>query len=412
MPLFQYQGRKAEGGTVKGRIEASSEDAVAEHLMGNDIMPIKITVLAGKGVGGKWGELFKSLNQPRSVPLMELVFFSRQMQTLMRAGVPIMQALSSLQDTAQSLLLKETIGKLAESLNTGADLTTAVKCHPKVFSKLYVSMIQVGETTGNLAEAFGELTGFLEREMETRSKIKAALGYPMFVIIAITMAMFVINIFVLPRFESIFSRMNAELPIQTIVLMGVSKFFTNYWPFLLVAIAACIFGFRKYIATEAGCLRWDQHKLRLPVVGQVIFYATVSRFANCFAMVSRAGVPITEGMISVESAVDNTYIAKNVSTIRSSISRGDSLSKSTEAIGLFPPMVLQMISVGEQSGMLDEMFAEIGAYYDRQVDYQLKNLSSSIEPILLFFVGVMVLMLAMGVFLPMWDMGSAAMNKH
>jgi len=412
MPLFQYQGRRGDGGTLKGRIEASSEDAVAEHLMSNDIMPIKITALAGKGAGGRLGELFKSLNQPRSVPLMELVFFSRQMQTLMRAGVPILQALGSLRDTSKNLLLKETIASLAESLDTGLDLANAIKRHPKVFSKLYVSMIQVGETTGNLAEAFGELTGFLERELETRSKIKAALRYPMFVIVAITIAMFIINIFVLPRFESIFSRMGAELPIQTIVLMGISKFFTNYWPLLLAAIMAAIFGFRSYITTESGCMLWDRYKLHLPVVGKIIFYALVSRFANCFAMVSRAGVPITEGMIAVESAVDNVYIAKSIATIRSSISRGESLSKSTEAVDLFPPMVLQMISVGEQSGMLEEMFAEIGAYYDRQVDYQLKNLSSSIEPILLFFVGVMVLMLAMGVFLPMWDMGSAAMKKH
>ncbi len=293
MPLFQYQGRKAEGGTVKGRIEAPSEDAVAERLMGNNIMPVKITALAGKDAGGRLGYLLKSLNQPRSVPLVELVFFSRQMQTLMRAGVPIMQSLGSLQDTTNNLLLRETIGKLAESLDTGSDLASAIKCHPKVFPKLYVSMIQVGETTGNLSEVFGELTRFLDRELETRSKIKAALRYPMFVIVAITIAMFVMNIFVLPRFESIFSRMGATLPIQTIVLMGVSKFFTNYWPLLLTAISAGIFGFRKYVATATGRALWDKYKLRLPVVGTIIFYALISRFANCFAMVGRAGVPIT-----------------------------------------------------------------------------------------------------------------------
>ena len=412
MPLFQYQGRKAEGGIIKGRIEASSEDAVAEQLMSNDIMPIKISALAEKGKGGELGKLLKSLNQPRCVPLEELVFFSRQMQTLLRASVPIMQALNSLRDTTHNILLKETIGKLAESLDTGQDLTNAIKRHPKAFPKLYISMIQVGETTGNLPEAFGEITRFLERELETRTKIKAALRYPMFVITAITIAMFVMNIFVLPRFENIFTRLGSELPIQTIALMAISRFFTHYWPFILTGIAACIFGFRWYIATPAGRRVWDRYKLRLPVVGKIIFYALLSRFANSFAMVTRAGVPITEGMSSVESAVDNIFIAESIAAMRNGISRGDSLSKTAETVGLFPQMVLQMISVGEQTGMLDEMFAEVGEYYDRQVDYQLKNLSSSIEPIMLFFVGVMVLVLAMGVFLPMWDLGAAALKKH
>ncbi len=417
MASFQYKGRKAQGGTVSGSIEAASMDAVADQLLGKGITPLQITPVAAKKgskkgeAKGKGGSFLQELNKPKSVPLTELIFFSRQMQTLLRAGVPIMQSLASLKETSHHPLLAETIGKVAEALDGGADLPTALKRHPKVFPPLYVSMVQIGETTGNMPEAFGELTRYLERELETRAKIKAAFRYPIIVIFAITAAMFIINIFVLPKFENVFSRFGSDLPWQTQMLLGTSHFVSANWRELIGGLAAAIYGFARYIKSPKGRQVWDQYKLKLPLIGKIIFNALIARFTHSFAMISRAGVPISEGMCAVESSLDNVYLARRLAAMRESISRGDSLSQSAESLQLFPQMVIQMISVGEASGMLDEMFTEVAHYYDREVDYQLKGLSAAIEPIMLFAVGVMVLVLAMGVFLPMWDLGAAAMRK-
>lgn len=416
MASFQYKGRKAQGGTVAGNIEAASIDAVADQLLGKGITPLQITPLAGKK-GGKKGEakagvgFLQKMNQPKSVPLTELIFFSRQMQTLLRAGVPIMQSLASLKETSHHPLLAETIGKVAEALDGGADLPSALKRHPQVFPPLYVSMVQIGETTGNMPEAFGELTRYLERELETRAKIKEAVRYPIIVLGAITAAIFIMNIFVLPKFESVFKSFGSDLPWQTQMLMTSSHFMSAHWPEILGGLAAAIYGFLHYIKTPKGHAQWDQYKLRMPIIGKIIFNALIARFTHSFAMISRAGVPISEGMCAVETSLDNVYMAKRLAALREAISRGDSLSQGAESLQLFPQMVIQMISVGEQSGMLDEMFAEVAHYYDREVDYQLKGLSAAIEPIMLMAVGGMVLVLAMGVFLPMWDLGAAAMKK-
>lgn len=408
MPYFRYSGRNRRGEAMMGRVEAASADAVANQLFNNGITPIDIlpadsvTELFGGSVS-----LF-ARGASRKVGLTEQVFFCRQMYTLLKAGVPIMQALRGLRDSTHNPKLAQVIGSVGEGLDAGMDLTTALKRHPEVFSSLFVSLVQVGETTGNLAEAFLELASYLEREKETRDRVKQAMRYPMFVLLAITVALFVINMFVIPAFAKVYTSFHASLPLPTLFLIAVSGFVRAYWYVVVGGIVVGVFAARSYLQTPDGRYRWDKSKLKLPVVGRIIYSATLGRFARSLAMTLKSGVPLVQGMAVVSQAVDNEFVGERIAQMRDGLERGESIVRTASAAGLFPPLVLQMVAVGEESGALDDLLNEVAGYYEREVDYDLKNLSSAIEPILIVTIGVMVLILALGVFLPMWDLARAA----
>lgn len=408
MAVFQYKARNGSGQTVTGRIEGASADAVAGQLFSNGITPIDIKA-AGAGVGS-FAQLRQHLQEGK-VQFTDLILFCRQMYTLLKAGVPIMQALRGLQDSTKSPALSRVIGEIHEGLDSGQDLSTAMARHTDAFPSLFVNLIQVGETTGQLQETFLQLALYLEREKDTRDRIKSAMRYPTIVIAAITIAMFIINIFVIPTFAKIYDGFNTDLPWATRVLMSTSEFFVNYWPLLLVGIIGAIFGFRSYIRTKDGELWWHKAKLKLPVIGGVLYRATLGRFARSLATSMEAGIPLVQAMNVVSRAVDNEYIGVKIRGMREGVERGDTITRTATATGMFPPMVLQMISVGEESGSIDTLMYDVADYYEREVEYDLKNLSSAIEPILIVAIGALVLILALGVFLPMWDMGATVMGK-
>ncbi len=408
MPHFRYSGRNRRGEAMSGRIEAASADAVANQLFNNGITPIDI--MPADSAAEIFGGSLAFLNRGRAgrVGLTEQVFFCRQMYTLLKAGVPIMQALRGLRDSTHNLTLSQVIGSVGEGLDAGMDLATTLKRHPEVFSSLFVSLVQVGETTGNLPEAFLELAGYLDREKETRDRVKQALRYPMFVIFAIVFALFVINIFVIPAFAKVYASFHASLPLPTRFLIAVSDFVRAYSYLLVGGVIAGVFAVRNYLRTANGHYRWDKRKLKLPLIGRIIYSATLGRFARSLAMTLRSGVPVVQGMAVVSRAVDNDFVGERIGQMRDGLERGESIVRAATAAGLFPPLVLQMIAVGEESGALDELLNEVAGYYEREVDYDLKNLSGAIEPVLIVTIGVMVLILALGVFLPMWDLARAA----
>ncbi len=404
MAIFQYKARNGNGDTVTGRTEGASADAVASQLFNSGITPIDIKV-ASAGVGG-FLKIRQRL-QEGSVNLTDLILFSRQMYTLQKAGVPILQALRGLQDSTNSGALKRVLGEVYDSLDGGQDLTTALSQHKDVFPNLYINMVQVGETTGALQEAFLQLSIYLEREKDTRDQVKSALRYPSFVIIAIAIAIFVINIFVIPTFAKIFAGFNTELPWATKVLIGTSEFFVSYWPLILIAIVGSFFGFRAFVKTDDGRMWWDKTKVKLPLVGGIIYRATLSRFARALGTSLKAGVSLISAMNVVSRAVDNEYIGEKIRGMREGVERGDTITRTAASTGMFPPLVLQMISVGEETGAIDDLMFDVADYYEREVEYDLKNLSSAIEPVLIVGIGILVLILALGVFLPMWDLSSA-----
>jgi MSHA biogenesis protein MshG len=303
------------------------------------------------------------------------------------------------------------IGSLAEGLDAGLSLSVAIKRHEATFSSLFVSMVQVGETTGSLPESFLQLSQYLEREKDTRERIKQALRYPTMVMAAIGIAVMIINMFVVPAFANVFKSFKAELPWATKILIGTSDFTVAYWYYIVAFLILAFVGVRFYIGTPEGRYRWHHWKLHIPLIGSIVYRAMLGRFARSLAVMLKAGVPLVQGMTVVSRALDNDYLADRIVQMRDSLERGESIARTAAATGLFPPMVLQMISVGEETGAIDALLVEVADYYEREVDHDLKNLSSSIEPILIVVMGIMVLILALGVFLPMWDLAQAARGR-
>jgi MSHA biogenesis protein MshG len=401
MPLFAYKGRNARGSLIQGEIDAGTMDSVASQLFNIGITPIDIK--EQKAASDSDISLSNYLNR-KAPSLDDLILFSRQMYTLMKAGVPLIKSITGLIQSSRNFKITEALKDVMENLESGRDLSSSLARHPSLFAPLYISMVKVGEETGRLEESFFRISEYLAREKDTRERIKAALRYPTFVIVAIAIAIAIINIFVIPAFAGLFAKAGVELPWQTRLLMSTSEFFVQWWPMLLAGIIASIFGSRLYVKTEDGRYKWDHYKLKIPLVGDIIYRATLSRFARSFAMGLKSGVPLIQAMTVVSRSVDNEYISDKILGMRNGIERGDSLTRTASITKMFPPLVLQMLSVGEETGKVDDMMEEVAEYYDREVDYDIKNLSASIEPILIVAIGIMVLILALGVFLPMWDL--------
>lgn len=408
MPLFRYRGRNQRGEAVSGRIEAASSDAVADQLYNSGIIPVDILATdIRRDVVGGLRAITLQLTEDR-VRLDDLIFFCRQMHTLLKAGVPILQALRGLRDTSRNPALARVIGRIGESLDAGLDLTTALGRHPEVFPSLFVSLVQVGEATGGLPESFQQLARYLEREKDTRDRIKQATRYPIIVVCAIVAALFIINIFVIPAFANVYAGFRAELPAITRMLVAISGLFAAYWYWMLGAMVAAAVALRLHVKTPEGRYRWDRLKFRLPVSGPIFRGAALARFARSLAIALRAGVPLVQAFTVVSRSVANDFVGQRVLQMRDGIERGETITRTAVATGMFPPLVVQMLAVGEETGAVDRLLEEVADYYDREVDYALKSLSAALEPILLVGVGVMVLILALGVFLPMWDLARAA----
>lgn len=404
MAKYSYTGRMSDGELTKGVIEANDEFIAAKMLSARSIVPIEI--LAGTSSAENKPEIKVNIFTP-NVSLDDLVIFARQMYSLSKAGIPILRSVSGLADSTTSLRMRLALKDVIEQLERGRNLSSAMHQHPKVFTQLFISVVHVGENTGQLDLAFLQLAEYLEREQETRKQIKAATRYPTFVILALVIALVIMNIFVIPIFAGMFSKFGAELPAMTQFLMGMSDFFITKWHYMLLTIGILGFALYRYLQTEIGRFKWDRLKLKIPVVGSIIERSLLGRFARSFSMMLKAGVPLTTALNLVADAVSNKFMASKVIEMRRSIERGENLTRVANASGLFTPLVMQMIGVGEETGRVDELLGETAGYYEREVDYDLKSLTSKIEPILIVIVAGMVLVLALGIFTPMWDMMGA-----
>ena len=407
MTIFAWRGRNSLGELIQGELDAVSEDAVADQLLSLGLVPVHIAPAPQVQTRESWWEQLSR----RPIVIEDVLIFSRQMYTLNKAGVPILRAFAGLQSSTDKPAMVEVLKDVRASLDQGRDMATSLARHPKVFGPFYVAMVRVGEMTGKLTEVFLRLAEHLEFERDTRARIKQAMRYPSFVVIAMLIAIVIINLFVLPVFAKVFAGFNAQLPLITRGLLGFSNWMITWWPALLALGAAVAVGLRAYLQNPEGRYHWDRRKLGLPVVGPIILKATLARFARSFALSSQAGVPLVQALAVVAQTVDNAYIASRIEQMRAGIERGESISRCAAATGVFTPVVLQMMTVGEETGELDALLFEIAEMYERDTDYAIKGLSSSIEPILLVFIGVLVLLLALGVFLPLWNLGQAAMGR-
>ncbi len=409
MPQFAYKGRDAGGQLIEGVLEGATPGAVADVLLGRGLTPVEVQETERRAETKPLGAgpvLFRS-----KVGHVDLLLFSRQMHTLLKAGVPIMRALAGLQESSTNQAMKEVIRDVRESLEAGRELSVALARHPRVFSGFYVSMVRVGETTGLLDEIFLRLFDHLDFERFMREQVKSALRYPTFVVLAMAAAIIVINLFVIPAFAKVFQGFGAELPLMTRVLIGFSDFMVAWWPALLVIGAGLMTAFRLWVATPKGRYDWEGIALRIPIAGKIVRKAALARFARSFALGTRSGVPVMMALTNSAQTVDNSYIARRIENMRDAVERGESVLRAALSVGIFTPVVLQMVAVGEESGAIDDMMEEIGQMYQREVEYELKTLGQQIEPVLIVALGVLVLILALGVFLPMWDLGKVAFGR-
>jgi len=415
--IYTWRGRNAAGQVVEGQLEAISESGVVDQLKSMGMVPIHIGLSAAgtNSAAASWlaraGKWLASLDQWVTVasrkPILteDLLMFTRQMYTLSKAGVPIMRGLEALKFSAVKPAMLDVLNDIFFNLQQGKNLSTAIDTHPKVFGSFYVSMIRSGEMTGRLTEVFLRMHAHIAFEHDVRGRIKQAIRYPMYVMSALVVALVVINIFVMPGFSDVYEGLEADLPSITRGLLTFSQLMVSWWPLLLSLGIAIWLSIKGVLRTPVGCYYWDRLKIRLPIVGEIILKSTLARFAHGLALSNQSGVPLVQSLTAVAETVNNTFIGGRIRKMRQGIERGKSIAFCSDATGIFEPVALQMIAVGEESGQLDEMLIELADMYERETDYSIKAMAAAIEPILVVFIGAMVLLLALGVYLPMWDLG-------
>lgn len=401
MAIYEFKGRNVEGRLITGQLDASSQDAAVNQLLGRGVTPVEVKEFIEQL---SLSERFARATNRGRVETVELIMFCRQMHTITRAGIPLVKGLRGLSASLRNYAFQQALNDIVERLEAGVELSTAMRAHPKIFNNLFVSLVSVGENSGRLDLVFKQLSEYMERDLATMKSIKTALRYPSFVLIAITIAIVIINIKVIPAFAGMFAKFGAQLPLPTRILIGISDFFVNYWMYLFAVIAALIAWTYHYINTSEGSRVWGRKKLRLIVVGDIIERASLARYARSFGLMLNAGLPLSNALELSARAVDNPYLGDKIRGIRTGVERGEGLFQTHLVSGMFTPLVLQMISVGEESGQVDALLAEVAAFYESEVEYDVKQLSDRIEPIMIVIMAGFVTVLALGIFLPMWDM--------
>jgi len=408
MNKFQYSARDKTGNLVKGETEANSENEVALRLIRSGINPLSITPIIEKTLPFK-----KIMVRFRSSypSLEDLVFFSRQMYSLTRAGVPLVRAIKVVEDSSKNEKLREALADTLVSMKAGRALASSMANHPKVFTELMTALVKVGENSGNLDKVFQQMASYFERESGTRKRISEVMRYPATVLVVIFIAFIVVNVLVLPVFANFFKEYGAKLPFATQILMGTSSFILQYWGILLAVSGAVIFFTIKYFKTKTGGYLLDRFKFKIPLIGNILKRSILARFSRCFALCSHSGVPPLQSITLVANALDNDFAEEKIIGMRTYIEHGETLVTAATLSGIFTPLVLQMLAVGEETGDIDRLLNEIADYYEQEVDYEIKRLGDAMEPILLILIGCVVLVLALGVYLPMWDISSVMFSK-
>ncbi len=401
MPVYIYQGRDASGALLTDKRYAQSMESLGTQLMNEGILPVKI--LLESSTESIWSKV-KKISLEKKLSLDDIGFFSRQMYTLCKTGVPLAGALRQLAAHTRVKLMSDALYGMVSYLEAGQDLAASMSYYPKVFSPIMISMVRVGQNSGNLAEAFLQINRYIELESIAVKNVKTAMRYPIFVLISLFIAIIVINMFVIPSFASVFLQAKVELPWATRFLMGASSFMRHNWLLLSVFIFFSACGFIYYIQTDKGKYQWHKFLLKIPIVGSLLKQIVVLRFAQTFAIVIKAGIPLITGLDLIAGAVNNVFARSKILAMREAIAHGNSLTQAVSVTGLFSPLELQMFRVSEETGDLSDMLLQMVTYYQREIDYNLKRLTDVIEPLLILMLSVVILILAFAVYLPIWNM--------
>jgi MSHA biogenesis protein MshG len=407
MASFQYVARDSTGARIEGVLDAADSTGLADSLATQGLVLVRADEQTGTAGGSDW--LSAHLLGTR-VQLEDLLLFCRQMATLLKAGVPILRSLRGLQESATNPRFGIVLGNLRQQLESGRELSGSMQREPTVFSGYMISMVRVGEVTGRLPEIFLGLFAQLGFERESREQVRSALRYPMFVIGVAFAAILAVNVFVIPAFAKVYRSLHAELPIMTRILIATSDFTVAWWPAILAILALAGTGIYMGLRTRRGQEIRDGLILRLPIVGPLVHKASLARFTKSFGLALSSGVPVVDALQVALETTDNLILSARIQTMRAAAERGESLVRAARSTGVFTPTILQMIGVGEETGALGEMMGEIADFYQKDVEFAVRGLSAKIEPILIMVLGVIVLVIALGVFLPMWDLSRAVMH--
>ncbi len=401
MSLFEFKGRNTEGKMIQGQVDASTSDAAANQLLGRGITPIALTPFVEKLT---LAEKFERATDFGTVSTTELIMFFRQLHTISRAGIPLVKGLRGLAASLRNYKLQHTLNDLVERLEMGSELSSAMRQHPTLFNNMIVNLVSVGENTGKLDIIFKQLAQYMERDHSTVRSIKTALRYPSMVMIVMAVALAIVNYKVIPAFSNMFEKFGAELPIYTRILIAISDFFVNFWWLVILILGIGISWFYHYVNSEAGSRVWGKTKLTMPIIGPIIERATLARYSRTFSLMLSAGLPLSTALELCARAIDNPYLGDKIRQIRAGVERGEGLYQTHLVSGMFTPLILQMIAVGEESGQVDVLLTEVAIFYEDEVDYDVKKLSDKIEPIIIVMMAFFVTVLALGIFLPMWEM--------
>ena len=402
MALYSYKGRSPTGELVSGRMDGDTADVVAKRLFNGGITPTHIT--ASPIAQDSSLESFARRLGLGKPSLSDLVLFSRQMYTITKSGIPLLRGLRGLAASTHNAVMREALQEILSNLESGHDLATSFARHPELFPTLYVNLVRVGESTGTLESSFQRLADYLAQDADMQKRVKSAMRYPMIVMIAIAVAMGVLTTFVIPHFAPLFRSLGDDIPLPTRIIIGFSNFVQHQWYVVLGTLAALSTITRRYVRTAVGRYQWHRLKLRLPALGRLAHEAILARISRSLSISLTAGMPMIQTLNLIAQSSGNEYMSERVLRLLTAVERGESLSRAAATVGMFPPLVLQMMEVGEETGELPELMDDVAGYYGREVDYALNTLSAAIEPVLVVVVGGMVLILALGVFLPMWNM--------
>jgi len=401
MPFFEYKAINDSGVEVVDVVEASDSNAVADLLEKLGYLPINIESKSSNSE-------IKLFSKRKKLKDAEVIVFTKQLVTLLKAGVPLLSSLEALVEQSDNEDLQEIIQKIYVAIESGLSLSEALKEHPKEFSELYVNSVKAGEMGGALDDVLERLAELMEHDQETKSRIKAAMRYPIIVVASLVVAFITLMLLVVPNFINLFNKLNVDLPLPTRILIGIHSLLNNYWYLLIMVFAGGMFAFSRYIKSEKGRYNWDYLKIKTPVFGQLNLKTAMSRFTRMFETLNSSSLPILQTLEITANTVGNVVIGKEIEKISVGILKGEGLAGPLSEGKIFPPMVVQMISIGEQSGSLDTMLKNVSKHYDTEVEYAVKNLTSLIEPILTVGMGVIVLFLALAIFLPMWSLTKIA----
>ncbi len=367
MPYFAYKGRNVRGELVRGVLEDRDPGAVADQLATIGIAPVDIAPTGAPSASRRESLASRLFAEP--VSLDDKQMFARQMYTLLKSGVPLMRALIGLQESSRSGAMAKVMQDLRTSLDAGRDLSSSLRRHPGVFSQFFVSMVREGEMSGRLEEIFLRLFNHLEFETDMKERVQQALRYPAFVLVAMAVAVVIVNVFVIPAFSKLFAGLKADLPLLTQMLIQFSNFMVSYWSILLALAIVGVIAFRVYIGTDSGRYTWDKLKLRLPLAGPIIEKITLARFARSFSISMKSGMSMVQTLAVLSQIVENSYVAQRIEQMRDGVERGESVLHTARVAGVFTPIVLQMLATGEETGELSDLMEEVADMYQREIDY-------------------------------------------